>query len=92
MIIPLSAQTWRFCNDSDSSALRREQDGFSLHSLCRPKSYSYASAHDGKGGKKVERAAHASYVQTQDYGFKGSVGDWEALLRLRTQLEKRPGF
>jgi hypothetical protein len=40
----------------------------------------------------VERAAHASYVQAQDYGFKGTIRDWEALLRLRTQPEKRQGF
>jgi hypothetical protein len=40
----------------------------------------------------TDRVAHASYVQAMDYGFKGTIRDWEALLRLRTQPEWRNGL
>jgi hypothetical protein len=73
-------------------AAKREPDGFAAFLYAARRSYSHASATDGKGGKKVEREARRSYVQAQDYGFKGPIREWEELLRLRTQPEKRRGF
>lgn len=73
-------------------AAKREPDGFAAFLYAARKSYGHASATDGKGGKKVERESRKSYFEAQSYGFKGTIRDWEALLRLRTQPEKRRTF
>ena len=70
-------------------AAKREPDGFAAFLYTARKSYSRASAADGKGGKRIERAVWATYGQAQEFGFKGTSKDWEALLRLRTEPEKR---
>jgi len=70
-------------------AAKLAPDGFAAFLYAARKAYSHASATDGKSGKKMERAVRMSYVQSQDYGFKGSERDWEALLRLRTEPAKR---
>jgi hypothetical protein len=69
-------------------AARREPDGFASFLYSARKAYSHAIATDGKGGKKMERASRMSYLEAQKYGFKGTIQDWEGLLRLRTQPEQ----
>ena len=73
-------------------AAKREPDAFAAFLYAARRSYSHASAIDGKGGKRVERESRRSYIEAQKYGFKGTIHDWEQLLRLRTQPEERRGF
>ena len=70
-------------------AAKLAPDGFAAFLYAARKSYGHVSATDGKSGKRIEYAVRTSYFQAQDYGFKGSIKDWEALLLLRTEPTKR---
>jgi hypothetical protein len=63
-------------------AARAEPDPFASHYFAARKSYRYACQTANKSGAKIERDLISTYRRAMELGFKGSIRDWEALLRL----------
>jgi hypothetical protein len=63
-------------------AARAEPDPFASHYFAARKTYRHACATANKGGAKIERALLSTYKTATDLGFKGSIRDWETLLRI----------
>src|SRR5688500_1685863 len=63
-------------------AARAQADPFASHYFAARRSYRLACETATKSGKAIERALHSSYLKAMDLGFKGSIRDWEGLLRI----------
>jgi hypothetical protein len=64
------------------SAARAQSDPFASLYFAARKSYRHACQTANKGGAKIERDLISSYKKAVDLGFKGSIRDWQALLRI----------
>ena len=74
--------------NAEVDAAKRESDGFTALLYVARKHYGQACASAGKGRSRIEQTARASFLQAQEFGFKGGPADWEALLRLRIQPKR----
>lgn len=63
-------------------AARAEADPFAALYFAARKDYRYAVRTANKGGAKIERSLISSYKKAMELGFKGSIRDWEGLLRV----------
>jgi hypothetical protein len=63
-------------------AARAQPDPFASLYFAARKSYRHACVTANKGGAKIERDLISSYKKAVDLGFKGSIRDWQALLRI----------
>jgi hypothetical protein len=63
-------------------AARAHPDPFASVYFVARKSYRRACETANKGGKAIERDLISSYQKAVDLGFKGSIRDWEGLLRI----------
>ena len=68
-----------------------EKDDFVIHLRHARKDYRKAIYNSTKSGKRIEYAAHSSFLEAmQKFGFQGSRDQWEHLLRLE-KLPERDG-
>jgi hypothetical protein len=67
---------------TELEAARAKPDPFASLYFTARKSYLRACETANKGGAKIERDLISSYKKAADLGFKGSIRDWEALLRI----------
>lgn len=63
-------------------AARAAPDPFAALYFAARKDYRHACRTANKGGAKIERSLLSSYKKAMDLGFKGSIREWEALLRV----------
>jgi len=59
--------------------MRRQHDPLSAHIFISRRQYQETA--DTKGGRRREMFARLGYEKACDLGFRGSLGDWERLLR-----------
>ena len=57
-------------------------DPFAAHYFVARKAYRVACDTTGKSGSRIERTVLSTYQMAINLGFKGSVRDWEGLLRI----------
>jgi hypothetical protein len=67
---------------TEVSAARAQPDPFASLYFAARKSYRRACDTANKSGKNIERVLISTYRKAMDLGFKGSIRDWEALLRI----------
>jgi hypothetical protein len=70
----------RLASQVDSA--KAHPDPFAAHYFAARKSYSVACRVANKGGAKIERNLISTYKMAMTLGFKGSIREWEALLRI----------
>lgn len=63
-------------------AAKAYPDPFAAHYFAARRSYKYACLTANKGGAKIERELIASYKVAMTLGYKGSIREWQALLRI----------
>lgn len=64
------------------ASAKADADPFAAHYFVARKAYRWAVDHSGKSGSKIERALISSFRGAMELGFKGSIRDWEELLRV----------
>ena len=57
-------------------------DPFAAHYYAARRSYRRAVATANKGGKNIERNLISTYRVAMELGFKGTIREWQALLRI----------
>ena len=57
-------------------------DPFAAHYFVARRAYRLACESSGKSGSRINRALLSSYQAAMNLGFKGSVREWEGLLRV----------
>jgi hypothetical protein len=58
--------------------MREEHDPLAVHIFVSRRNY--RNMHDTKSGKRSDTAARLSWQQACDFGFRGTLGEWERLM------------
>ena len=66
----------------DLEAAKAAPDPFASLYYAARRSYRRACETANKSGKTIERDLQSTYIKAMDLGFKGSIREWEALLRI----------
>jgi hypothetical protein len=64
--------------EAEIAAMKAEHDPLASHIFISRRHY--RNANDTKGGKRRQMNAPLSFNTACDYGFRGSLGEWERLM------------
>jgi hypothetical protein len=60
--------------------MRGGRDPLALHIFLSRRYYQRIAENDGKGGKRSERTATASWLEACKLGFRGTLFEWQRLM------------